>query len=218
MDFLDDFFETLQANLSEEYISSARITSIIFGVIACALFIFTALATKRGVGFGIFAGIFYGFSFYVGHASVVLFHRIDFILNKTIYGTQDQLAQLAAQARAEYWERTLPDLFGLMICEFLLIAAWVVALIYMIHLLKIKPRVLTVFAMIIHIVRYVCVFPIKIISPILKDGATIDMQINQDTIFHITSLMPIILFSICAVIHLFSKKKKASVTENSDIE
>ena len=215
MDFLNHFFETLQADLSAEYITSARTTSIILALITCGLFIFTALSTKRGVGFGIFAGILNGFSIYASHAMVVLFHRIDFVLYETIYGAPGEIDDLVAQAKAEYFAKTIPDIIALMLCNFIMIAAWIIALVYMIHLLKIKPRVLTIFAILIHAVRYVCIYPIKLIQPILNDGATVEMQMSQNTIYHIAVLMPVMLFSLCALIHLLTKKKRVQNTENT---
>lgn len=207
MEKLDNFFEGLQTTLTDEYISTSRIMSIIIGIIACALFIFTAVSTRRSTVFGIIAGVLNGFSMYVAHCLIVLFHRIDFIFYETIYGPADQISDLVAKAESEYWANTLPDLILFILCMLFINIAWVTALIYMIRLLKIKPKILTVFALFIHIIGYIFIFPINIISPLVAGEMTVAMQETQDIIYHISVLTPIILFSICALMHIVNSKK-----------
>ena len=207
MEKLDNFFEGLQTTLTDEYISSSLTMSIIIGIIACALFIFTALSTRRSVVYGIITGILNGFSIYVAHRLVVLFHRIDFVFYETIYGPADQINDLVAKAESEYWAKTLPDLIVFILCMLFITVAWVTALIYMIRLLKIKPKILTVFAIFIHAIGYVFIFPINIISPLISGEMTVFMQETQDMIYHISVLLPMILFSICALMHLINARK-----------
>ena len=207
MEKLDNFFEGLQTTLTDEYISTSRIMSIIIGIIACALFIFTAVSTRRSTVFGIIAGVLNGFSMYVAHCLIVLLQRIAFIFNEMIYGPADQISDLVAKAESEYWANTLPDLILFILCMLFINIAWVTALIYMIRLLKIKPKILTVFALFIHIIGYIFIFPINIISPLVAGEMTVAMQETQDIIYHISVLTPIILFSICALMHIVNSKK-----------
>ena len=218
MDFIETYQQVIsrmQIQLSEEYISSSLTTAIIIGVIACALIIFTAIISKKSVGFGVVAGIFALIGSIGNHFAVVYFHSTEFfkIITATGSNTSDAYDNLN-EALAEYYAEQLPRMGIYVVANMLILAGWIMSLIFIIKMLKVKPKVFGVFALIIHILRYVAVASTDAITPVLTQGPITEaIQKSQDFKVYLMTLLPLALVAIAALINMAKSKKAPAAPE-----
>lgn len=207
MEQLEKIFSLVQTPLSEEYISSSLTSAIVVGLIACALIIFSAIAAKRGLGIGIVAGIFAIIGSIANHFYVVYFHTTTFVVNETFLGSSVEDAnQQASEFLENYMTENLPKMIIYVVSSALIFASVVVALIFIIKMAKVKPRVFGIFAIILHIVRFLFVAPVDLFTPILTNTATTEaLQKRQDTITYVMFLLPLVLVAIAALIALIKR-------------
>jgi hypothetical protein len=213
---IEKLFSLIQIPLSEEYISSSLASAIVVGIIACALIIFTAIASKKALGLGITAGIFAIIGSVANHFSVVYFHSTVFV--KTIYAEGPQGSDLQGQlnsALTDYYAENLPKMIAYMLASAFVFAAWVVILIFVARMMNVKPKVFGIFALILHIIRFVCVASVNVITPIITNTAVTEAaQKSQDSLVYAMTLIPLVLVAIAGLIALIKRAKApAAVAE-----
>ncbi len=212
MDFFETYMEVLarmQIPLSEEYISSSLTTAIIVGVIACALIIFTAVMSKKSLGLGIVAGIFAIIGSIGNHLAVVYFHTTEFfkVIFATGSNTSDAYDNLM-DSLSQYYAEQLPKMGLYVLGNMLVMAAWILSLIFIIKMLKVKPKVFGIFALILHIIRYIAVAPMDAITPILGTvPVTEAIQKSQDLKVYAMTLLPLVLVAIVSLIYRIKSSK-----------
>ena len=213
MEQLEKIFSLIQTNLSEEYISSSLTSAIVVGLIACALIIFTAVASKKSLGLGITAGIFAIIGSVANHFSVVYFHSTIFV--ETIYAEGPAGSDLQGQlnsALADFYAENLPKMIIYMVASALVFAAWVVTLIFIIKALKIKPKAagLTcgIIALLLHIGKLLFVGSVNTFTPILNDTRVTEaMQASQDKLVYAMTLIPLLIVAVAGLVALIKRPK-----------
>ena len=221
MDQLEKIFHLIQTPLSEEYVSSSLVSAIVVGLVACALIIFTAIASKRALGMGITAGIFAIIGSVANHFSVVYFHSTVFI--KTIYAEGPAGSDLQGQldsALADFYAENLPKMFIYMAASALVFAAWVVTLVFLFKVLKIKPKAagLTcgIIALLLHVGKLLFAGSVNTITPILTETPVTEaIQKSQDGLVYTMTLLPLVLAAIAGLVSLIVRcaKGKSAVAE-----
>lgn len=221
MDQLEKIFHLIQTPLSEEYVSSSLVSAIVVGLIACALIIFTAIASKRALGIGITAGIFAIIGSVANHFSVVYFHSTVFV--KTIYAEGPAGSDLQGQldsALADFYAENLPKMVIYMVASALVFAAWVVTLVFLFKVLKIKPKAagLTcgIIALLLHVGKLLFAGSVNTITPILTETPVTEaIQKSQDGLVYTMTLLPLVLAAIAGLVSLIVRcaKGKSAVAE-----
>lgn len=216
METLEKLFSLIQIPLTEEYISSSLTFAIVVGLIACALIVFASIASKKSLGLGITAGIFAIIGSIANHFSVVYFHTTTFAVSEKFVGSSlTEADQMASDFLENYMTENLPKMFIYMAASALVLAAWVVTLIFIIKMLKVKPKLLGIFALILHIGKFLFVSPVNTLTPILTNvAATEATQKSQDTLVYATVLIPLVLIAIAGLIAMIKRTKTpAAVAE-----
>ena len=221
MDQLENIFKLIQTPLSEEYVSSSLTSAIVVGLIACALIIFTAIASKKALGMGITAGIFAIIGSVANHFSVVYFHSTVFV--KTIYAEGPAGSDLQGQldsALADFYAENLPKMVIYMVASALVFAAWVVTLVFLFKVLKIKPKAagLTcgIIALLLHVGKFLFAGSVNTITPILTETPVTEaIQMSQDSLVYTMTLAPLALAAIAGLVSLIVRcaKGKSAVAE-----
>lgn len=220
MDFIkmyEEMFALIQIPLSEEYISSSLSSAIIVGLIACALIVFTAISSKKSLGLGVVAGIFAIIGSVANHFAVVYFHSTVFFKTIIVQGTvgSDLQGQLN-DAMLEHYAENLPKMGIYLLANLLLLAGWVLSLIFIIKMIKLKPKVLGIFALVLHIIRYLLFASVDMISPIVSNSAAVEaIQKSQDIKVYAMTLIPLILVAIAGLVTMIKNSKTPAPVEQA---
>ena len=199
MDSLSEFFGKLQIPYYNELFTE-KFTSkaMIFGIIISVLLIFAAFASKRGQVIGVFAGVSNFACALMVPKYIEAFHTMVFV--KYVYGYSQ--AELDMKL-AEYYKEQLPKILMLFAFSIVAILAFVFTLILCIKIMKGCCKICGIFALIITILRYVCISPISYLKPILSEaGVTFESQLSQLKIYFIAALIPAILLAISGLVAL----------------
>ena len=223
MDQLEKIFHLIQTPLSEEYVSSSLISAIVVGLVACALIIFTAIASKRALGMGITAGIFAIIGSVANHFSVVYFHSTVFV--ETIYAEGPAGSDLQGQldsALADFYAENLPKMLIYMVASALVFAAWVVTLVFLFKVLKIKPKAagLTcgIIALLLHVGKLLFAGSVNTITPILTETPVTEaIQKSQDGLVYTMTLLPLVLAAIAGLVALIVRCVKGKSTAATSV-
>ena len=220
VEFFETFSETfskfqIQGGFPEEYSSRLTTMAIIFGLLAVACCVIVAIADKKCRAMGIVAAIFNFLSAVLTPAFIKFFHNTPFFKVEYITGSsQAEVDKLVEEFYAEYFAETLPGMILSSIASVMMLLAFVFTLILVIKCIKVfKPKVLAIFALIITILRYLCVGPVDYVKPLLQNGATIEMQMSQATLYFISITLPLILIAIGGIIALAKKGKTPEPTQ-----
>ena len=209
MESLEKLFSLIQIPLTEEYISSSLTSAIVVGIIACALIIFASIASKKALGLGITAGIFAIIGSIANHFSVVYFHTTTFVVTEKFIGSsQTEVDQMASDFVENYMTENLPKMIFYVLASAVVFVAWIVTLIFIIKMLKVKPKVFGIFALILHIVKFLFIAPVNTFTPILTNvAATEAAQKSQDTLVYAMVLIPLVLVAISGLIAMIKRAK-----------
>ena len=220
MEKLEQIFDLIQIqNLSDGYVSSSLTSAIIVGIIACALIIFTAIASKKALGLGITAGIFAIIGSVANHFAVVYFHTTTFVITAKFVGSsQGEVDQMVEDFTETYMTENLPKMLLYSLASALVFAAWVVILIFIMKAMKIKPKAagLTcgIVALLLHIGKFLFIGPVNIFSPILNNtSATEAMQKSQDSLVYAMTLIPLFLVAVAGLVSLIVRCVKKGAPE-----
>ncbi len=209
MDFLFAMIEVItesQIQLSEGYITSSTVLSILVGIIAAAITITTAFLMKKGKVFAIITGVLQILGTFCAQKTAHLFMDLDFIVTAT-GGTMDE----AMENLGELYLESMVKLIPYMLCNMIFMAAWIFTLVFIVKTMKLKPRVFPVFALIIHIFRYLFVGPIAGFNIFhLTDKVTESIQRETDILNYAVILIPLVLVLASAVISFVRSKKEAA--------
>ncbi len=200
-----DLFDNMQIALSDAYIQSSTVFAVIVGILTAALIIATSFLVKKNKALGIVAGIAQIAGVFCTQKLAHIFMELE--LFRVITGSSQ--AEVEAEA-AEYYLESMIAMIPYFLCSLVVLASWVISLIYIIKSMKLKPKVFPIFALILHIIRYVCISPIPMINA-LFGPVTEEVQKSTDLCNYVCGILPFVLLFIGALI-CFSKAKKASVT------
>ncbi len=206
MGSFENFFKNLKVELSEEYIASSTKMAIIFGIVIAAFMICTAFFMGKNKGLGIVAGIFQCAGVICAQKMTHIFANLEFF--KTI--TAENGEQLDSKV-FEYLVESLADLLPYSLCSMVIMAGWIMSLVFIIKSMQQSPKVLPVFALILHIARYLIVSPVPMMNA-LSGPITEEVVKNNDMFNYIAVLVPMVLIFIPALIG-FIKSKKAPKIE-----
>ena len=75
-------------------------------------------------------------------------------------------------------------------------------------MLKVKPKVFGIFALILHIVKFLFIAPVNTFTPIITNiAATEAAQKSQDTLVYAMVLIPLVLVAISGLIAMIKRAK-----------
>ncbi|MBE7066845.1 MAG: hypothetical protein E7385_04765 [Ruminococcaceae bacterium] len=195
MEKFSEFFDKLQADLSPEYVQKAYITAAIFGVVFFAMFLIAAIKQPKARGLGIATAIIQLASAISSAWYVISFHKATFFT--VVEGTGSTMEEAKDAAAAALGEAMIDMLIGilpLLAASILVLVGWLFGLIYIVKVKSCSLKVLSIFALILQILRYVFISPIPFTS--LFKGITEEAQAKNDMIFFIACAIPYILMFI----------------------
>ncbi len=198
MEALVEIMKKMQPELSEEYISQGYGRAILIGVIMAALVIFATITTKQAKGLGITAGILQIAGALGAHLWVVYFSRME-MLKKITAPTQEQLDQMVS----DYYAENIPKILLYCLGMVLVILAAVMLLIFTLKLMKVRPKILSVFAFILVLLRLVFFAPINTFN--LLSQATEATQRSWDIVTIVIAIIPALLVGVVGLVSLIGK-------------
>ena len=186
--------------IDEATLKSMTTTAIVWAIVFLAATVFVALTVKRGTAIGIASGIVNALSIALTPKYLESFHELEFF--KTIYGTADELDDLVA----EYYAQQIPKMITFYAVTFLMLAGFILGLVFIIKNLSASPKIVAIIALVLQIVRYVFIAPIKY-TAMFTGSITIEEQISQANTYYIFTVLPALLLVVLAVIALVNKGK-----------
>ena len=205
------YISDISLHLDEAYLSTAMTMTVIFSIIAFALVMFTAIAIKRARPYGVVVAIAQPLGLFAAMKIVEVYASIDFscmeITKYSSVSLDDAMNKLDEALADAFIENIFPKMMGMFPWMFLLLATFVLTLVYAIMLFKVKGKGLAIAAMIILIFKYLFMNPVEMFSLILQSGSPA-IQSGWDMIFRLAYLFPLCLLAIQGVINLVAAKKK----------
>ena len=208
---IQDFFDRLQADLSDEYIKNAYVLAAIFGVVFFVLFLVMAIKQKKARGFGIASGILQLLGALGAAMNVIGFHSSEFFaVVKGTGSTQEEAEEALKDAMASKLVDMLSGQVPMIIGSILVLIAWIFGLIYIVKLKSEIMKGFSIPALILHILRFVFVSPVAVsfMNIINSVEVTQESQASHDYLFYGACALPYILLFIGALI---GKKKSEEV-------
>ncbi len=196
LEFLIEFLENLQLRLTDEYILSSTILSIVVGLLACGCMVVAAIFMKHNRIYGPIAGVMQIVGAFSVQKMVHIFLEMDLFRQVTIYGEDmEDLASNVEDFYAEYFMDLLEGMVPMYLFSFLMMGAWIMGLIFIIRSMSRMPKVFPVLALLVHIFRYVFVMPYDIITPFFEK-LTVEAQTRCDVLYYFLTLLPFLLVMI----------------------
>ena len=201
----------ISLHLSEDYAAGAKTLLIIMSIIAFACVLVSAIAVKKTRGFGIVVAIAQPLGFFAAFKYVLGYSQIDFSCLATTVTSNvsldDAMNKLRETLTVRITEEILPGMFAITPWTLLMLAAFILTLIYAGMLKKDagKGKGLAVTALILTIVRYVLFAPINNFALLLGNANT-QTQTSWDPIYYIFSIVPLVLIAIKGILVLTTPK------------
>lgn len=209
--FSDEFLARFDLSLSEEYISSAWIISILLGIFGMALLIFNAISVKRARPLGIIAAVFQPIGMIAAVKYVICYANIDFskmVVHATGSSASDAMSKAKDQLMENWLEAILPQMIEWMLWAVVLTAAVVVTAVYAIMMFKTRTKVLAIFAFVFLVMRFLAIVPLNLFGIILG-SSTEEAQALWDVVYRFFYLMPLLLLAVQGLLHMITQKKQA---------
>ncbi len=201
MEIFIKFFENMQTELSEAYITSSTTMAIMAGIFAAALIICTAFFMGKNKVLGIIAGIFQIIGVFCTQKMAHIFMQLE-LFTVIEAGSAAELEEKLM----EHLINSILDLIPFMLCSFMLMAGWVMTLVFIIKSMKQTPKILPIFALILHICRYLFITPYPMIDALFAPVTEANM-VTTDMLNYAGVILPLILIFIPALIGLIKSKK-----------
>ena len=201
----------ISLHLTEDYAAGAQTLAIIMSILAFACVLFTAIVHKKARTLGIITAIVQPIGIFSAFKYVMAYSAIDFsCLAMTVtskVSLDDAMSKLRAALSEKLAEEVLPDLFATIPWSLLMLAAFILTVIYAGMLKKDTTggKGLAVTALILSIVRFVIFQPTNNFALFLSK-ATAETQASWDPIFYIFTMIPLVLLAVKGVIVLTSRK------------
>ncbi len=199
--YLLDFYDNLQIELSDTYINNSTVLAIIVGILCAGLIIATAFLNKKGRAYAIIAGIMQIAGVYAMQKMAHTFMELE--LFRVVTGTSENDVYNKVN---DFYMESLIEMIPYVLLSWVVLAAWVLTLVFIIKSMKLKPKILPVFGLITHIVRYVFILPFPLIQAFFEP-VTEQMQKNTDILNYIFTLIPFVLVFIAGLLTFLKSKK-----------
>ncbi len=202
----------ISLHLTEDYAAGAQTLAIIISILAFACVLFTAIAHKKARTLGIITAIVQPIGIFSAFKYVMAYSAIDFsCLAMTVTSTvslDDAMSKLRTALSEKLATEVFPDLFATIPWSLLMLAAFIMTVIYAAVLKKDTTtggKGLAVTAMILAIVRFVIFQPTNNFALFLGN-ATAETQASWDPVFYIFTMIPLVLLAIKGILALTSRK------------
>ena len=221
-----ELFGGVGVNLPDALLGAITAMSIVMGIIALALLVFTAIAIKRGRVFGIIAAICQPVAFLAGakvltnYASLPL-DQLDGLVAYSSVSTSDAISKLMEMVKEIFVRDIAPKCAGVFVWAVVLFVASVLTFVYYILLIKEKGKGLSITALILAVLRTFFVSPIELMTAglsLLGLGALISafggaLQTVWLAVFFGMMLLPVLLVAIQGLIVLVNNAKAKKAVE-----
>ena len=205
----------ISLHLTEDYAAGAQKLAIIMAILAFACVLFTAIAHKKARPLGIITAIAQPIGFFAAFKYVIAYAAIDFsclsMKTTSSVSMDDAMSKLTTALSERLATEVFPDLLATIPWSLLMLAAFIITLIYCGNLKKdatTKGGGLAVTALILSIVRYVLFAPINNFALLLGNG-TAETQASWDPIYYLFGIIPLALLAIKGILALTSKPAPA---------
>lgn len=194
-------------------------TSVISALFIAISFIFTAFVSKKGRVLSFFTAAFNFMCLILMPFLVKIFHSSKFFV--IITGTSQ--SDLNQKMIDFYLDQIPLFLVGSAMSMFML-AAFITTIISISNSMKVKPAVLGIFALIIHIARYFTATPYNLITPLFTHQTTPAAQFIAYVLYIAAYSFPAFLVLISGIISLVrnikeaNKKKLENVSINDTVK
>ena len=212
-----DMMEKFYLRLSEEYLESSWTAALIIGFLAFGFTLTAAICIKKGRVLGIITAITQLIGVLGARMSVVNFANTKWFVQKTIIGSSSADVQNQMnQFMQDYYGEVIPRMIWLAIGGALMTFSMIMLLVYIVGLMKVRPKVLPILGLVMIIVRFLFVAPINYFGMLMGNTTGIELmdaaQASWDKINYVVILIPVILIALQGIIYLFTSKKKAPET------
>lgn len=203
---------------SNEYVKNATILCLVIGCIAAAFIIFTAITSKQHMGLGITAGVMQILGAFSIQQASIQFWKADLFAYKVVTGTESEIYDKMQEATKEMIQKMLPHILLMSLFLALTLVSWIITIVYITKAMAIKPKVFGILALVIHIIRFVFVWPMNLYSPLFGEQLTADIQQSYDTFANIAFLLPALLIGVAGIISFVKRLTGANqqVTEATE--
>ncbi len=214
MKLLIQMFENM--NLLEQtpaYVISSTVLSLGTGVLACICIIAAAFLMKKSKVLGVIAGLFQIPGAYSVQLLVNTYLQMDLFQTVTIYGSSmSDVNQKLDAFYAQYFAELIPDMICLCVCGAIMMAAWVLGLVFLIQCIRRMPKLLSIPALIAHVCRYMFAVPFNL--TVMFVPLTVMGQTGANVLYYIATLLPFVLVLIGS---FFSKRHLAGRAAEAQI-
>ena len=205
-----EFLEGVELNLSDSYMTSSMIWTVLLGILTFGLVLFTAIVIKRARVLGVIAAVAQPIGLFAARQSVLAYGELKFATRVKDFIADletKNLSQLDAEAEMEAFMTP-------MITELVFFVAWMVVAvactvllgIYMIMLIKVKPSVFGIVGLVLTGIKWVVFAPVNVYGMLLEN-MTEDGQILNDIAYRGLTIVPILLITVLAILVLVRRKK-----------
>ena len=197
----DTAFSTMQFAPSDRYVTVSIIISVLLGLCAFGLMLFSAMIQKRHKALGIVAASFQLVSFISSALFVVFFCKLDFDLIMT---TEESMLELSSQ----YIDANMGMISAFTMSSMLMLASFVISTVYFAKLIKRQGiRALSIVALVVHVATFMILQPVNT----FPDALTESSQVVYDIIYKLVCLAPAILTFVNSFI-LYKKWKNGEIS------
>lgn len=179
--------------------------SILLGLAAFALVLFTAISVKRARPFGIVVAIAQPAGFIAAALAFINYAKIDFsslVITVTGNSEADAMNRLYEAMGNAFIDNIMPQFIGYMMFITAYQVVTILTLIYYIQLIKApKGKALAIVAMILTIIRMAVIGPIETMTLFLE-ASDFGIQLVWNMFFNFIFFLPVLLIAILGILNL----------------
>ena len=221
----------LGVSLAPGFAGTLTAISIVVGILALALLVFTAVAVKRARVFGIIAAVLQPLGFLAGAKTLVTYasvpwDKLDGQVAYSSVSTSDAISKLMDQIKEIFIKDIAPHCAGFFIWSAVLAFVSVITVVYSILLLKEKGKGLALSAMILGIIRFAFISPIELTTAYLGLLGLSDvmgslgngLQGLWSVFFTFMMFLPVLLLAVQGLIVLLKNAKAEKAAAAAVVE
>ena len=214
----------INLSLSDTYNILSIVSVVLCALIAFALILFTAIATKRGIFatiYGVFTALVQPVGFVAAWQIVASYGRVDFSgLEMTVtssISTEDAMSKLTEKMGEVMLSEIFPQLVWCILWIVVLAIVSIITLVYFILLIRGQKKVFPIVATVLLVVRHFCMSPLEILTIFL--GISNEwIQFAWDTLFRGAMLAPFLLIALQGVFAIVTRVKEKRAAEKAALE
>ena len=180
------------------------VAAAILGLVAMALVLVSAIRIKKTRVFGIITAILQPVGLISAMLMLVCYDKIDFSQLFKV-GSPSSESQMVSELMEYIMGPYLVGLIGITIFSMLVFVSMVATIVYSILLIKSKPKIFPILALVVCILRYMFVSPLDTVSMVMSvltpEAASSNQSIIWTLVYLLISCVPALLLGIQGLMH-----------------